>query len=132
MTKERLREYRDLKREKEQLEQKLEAIEAALYYAKPQRLTGMPSNPSAGNAMEDMAARHLELLDLYKEKLKRLDEELLAIEEAIDGLSSRERDVLRRYYIDGLTWEEVCVEVGYSWRQTHRIHAQALERLREE
>lgn len=132
MTKERLREYRDLKREKEQLEQKLETIEAALYYAKPQRLTGMPSNPSAGNAMEDMAARHLELLDLYKEKLKRLDEELLAIEEAIDGLASRERDVLRRYYIDGLTWEEVCVEVGYSWRQTHRIHAQALERLREE
>lgn len=131
MTKERLREYRDLKREKEQIQQRLEAIEAGLYYAKPQRLTGMPSNPSAGNAMEDMAARHLELLDLYKERQKRLAEELQAIEEAIEGLESRERTLLRYYYIDGLTWEEVCVAVGYSWRQTHRIHAQALEKLRE-
>lgn len=131
MTKERLREYRDLKREKEQIRQKLETMEAALYYPKPQRFTGMPSNPSAGNAMEDMAARHLEILDVYKEKLRRLDEELQAIEAAIDGLSSRERALLRYYYIDGLSWEEVCVAMSYSWRQVHRIHAGALEQLRD-
>lgn len=133
MTKERLRQYRDLSKELEQVRQKVEALEAALYAPKAQRLTGMPSSPpSGGNAVEDLAAKHLELLEHYREKEKELAAEQLAVEQAIDSLDYRERTLLRLYYIDGLTWEEACVVVGYSWTQVHRIHGGALEKLKEQ
>lgn len=79
--------------------------------------------------MEDLASKHLGLLDLLHAKNHQLVEEMTAIESAIDGLGPDDRNLIRLYYIDGLTWEEVCVSIGYSWSQTHRIHARALKRL---
>jgi hypothetical protein len=38
---------------------------------------------------------------------------------------------MRLRYLEGLGWEAVCVEIGYSWRQTHNIHARALAQLLE-
>lgn len=132
MTKERLRNYQALKREKAQIMALLEKLETAMYYPKPQRLTGMPSAPSpSGGAMEDMIARHAELQEQYHAKLAELAEELHAIEDAIAQLDSTERALLRWRYIEGLKWEEVCVCMSYSWQQTHRIHSRALQHLQE-
>ncbi len=132
MTKERLRNYSDLKKEGEQLRQKLEELETALYYPKIQQLTGMPSNHGAeGNPQEMMAIRHIELQELYKTKLDELAAEQLAIEQAIETLSPVKRQLLRYRYIDGLKWEDICVKMCYSWRQTHRLHGEALLELRE-
>ncbi|MBQ3065357.1 MAG: hypothetical protein IJC98_03875 [Clostridia bacterium] len=37
---------------------------------------------------------------------------------------------MARYrYIDGLSWENVCEKMNYSWRQTHRIHSAMLDKL---
>ena len=130
MTKERLRTYRDLRRELRQIERKVEAIEASLYSPKIPRLTGMPAAPGGGNAKEDMVAEHLELLDHYKAKKAELAAEQLAIEKAIDSLPYRERTMLRLYYIDGLTWEDVCVQMSYSWKWVHQIHSDALQKLK--
>lgn len=129
MTKERLRRYRDLLAEKKQLDQQLETIEAALYHPKIQKITQTPGAPSPGNAAEDLSIKHLELLERYRGKLAELTLEQLAIEDAIERLPVRERNVLRAYYIRGLTWEETCVAVEYSWSQVHRIHARALKLL---
>lgn len=131
MTKERLRSYLDLKNEQAQLRQQLETIEAALYSPKAQRLTGMPAATSHGNPLEDMAARHLELVDRYRAKMLELAEEQLAIEKAIETLEPTSRMLIRFRYIDGLPWEEVCVRMNYSWRQTHRLHSRALDALKE-
>lgn len=131
MTKERLRTYRDLRRELRQIERKVESIETALYSPKIPRLTGMPTAPGGGNTKEDLAAKHLELLEYYNTKKAELAAEQLSIELAIDALPYRERTLLRLYYIDGLTWEEVCVNMSYGWTQTHKIHGKALRMLRE-
>lgn len=130
VTKERLRTYRDLRRELRQIERKVEAIETSLYSPKIPRLTGMPAAPGGGNAKEDMVAEHLELLDHYKAKKAELATEQLAIEKAIDSLPYRERTMLRLYYIDGLTWEDVCVQMSYSWKWVHQIHSDALQKLK--
>lgn len=132
MTKERLRGYRAMKREKLQLERQIEEIEATLYNPKVQKIKHTPGATSHGNAMEDLAAKHLELIDLYKDKLEKMSEELLAIEKAIEDLPSTERQLLRLYYMAGMTWEEVCVSIGYSWKQVHRIHGRALDMLKNE
>lgn len=130
MTKERLREYRDLHRELKQIEEKVETMESALYSPKIPRITGMPSAAGNGNSKEDLAAKHIELLDYYRRKKYELYTEQIAIEKAIDPLPYRERTLLRLYYIDGLTWEEVCVKMSYGWSRTHEIHALALQKLK--
>ena len=133
MTKERLRKYRDLRQELEQIEQKIETMESALCSPKIQRITGMPSAPSrGGNGKEDLMAEHIELLEYYEGQKASLKAEQLAIEKAIEYLDYRDRTVLRLYYIDGLTWEQVCVVVNYSWRQVHNIHSAALMKLAED
>lgn len=132
MTKERLRNYQAIKEELQQLEGRLLEIETTLYSPKNQKLTGMPSAPSKGNAMEDMAARHIELQDLYKSKMDDLATELLAIEAAIESLDPTARLLCRYRYVDGLKWEEVCVRMNYSWRQAHNLHRRALDALRAE
>ena len=133
MTKERLRNYQALKREKAQIRAMMEELEAAMYYPKPQRLTGEPSAPShSSSELEGMVLKQAELQNRYREKLLELAKELAEIEAAIESLGdSTERALLRYRYIDGLKWEEVCVKMCYSWQQTHRIHARALRRLAE-
>lgn len=39
------------------------------------------------------------------------------------------RQVLRRYYILGMTWEEVAVSMHYSYMQVCRLHGQALAQM---
>ena len=133
MNKEELRDYRALTKERKQLETLLEEIESPLYSAKVQRLTGMPFSPGSGESgstQERLADRTMELRAKYADKIAELTERQLAIEQAIDALPSTMRQLLRARYIEGLTWEEVCVSIGYGWRQTHRIHAEALQKLR--
>ena len=132
MTKERLRNYQSIKREREQLRQQLEEIEAALYYPKVQQLTGMPHHHVEGNPQENMILHHIELQDRYRAKMEELAAEQLAIETAIETLDPTARMLLRYRYIDGLKWEEVCVRMGYSWTQTHEHHGRALHKLKEE
>lgn len=131
MTKENLRQYRHLKLERDRLLGALQELEATMTAPKSQRPTITPTGPSkGGSATEALVVKHAELLDRYSAKLTELADALLAIEKAIEGLEPRERTLLRLHYIEGLTWEEVCVEMAYSWRQVHRIHAKALEELR--
>jgi DNA-directed RNA polymerase specialized sigma subunit len=129
MTKERLRNYANLKEERNQLRRQLEELEATLYYPKIQRLNGMPSAPSKENTLELMVARHAELQEKYEAKIAEMNAEMLLIEEAIEALDSTARMLLRYRYLECLKWEEVCVKMNYSWMQTHRIHANALKQL---
>ena len=129
MTKERLRNYANLKEERNQLRRQLEELEAALYYPKIQRLNGMPSAPSKENTLELMVARHAELQEKYEAKIAEMNAEMFLIEEAIEALNPTARMLLRYRYLECLKWEEVCVKMNYSWMQTHRIHANALKQL---
>lgn len=133
MTKERLRKYQSIKKEREQLRHQLEEIETALYYPKIPQLSDMPKGGSKeGNPQEALAIHHIELQERYSAKLEELAAEQLAIEAAIEALEPTGRMLLRHRYIEGLPWEEICVRMSYSWRQVHYIHAKALRTLRTE
>lgn len=128
MTKAKLREYRDIKLERDHLKALVDALE---YGPTGARLDGMPRSSLPGDPTGKQAIDHTQVRDLYLQKAAELDEALLEIERAIECLESRERTLVRLYYAEGLTWEEVCVAMSYSWRQIHRIHAKALEQLKE-
>lgn len=132
MDKVRLKQYVAIKRELNSIREQLEEVGAELYAPKKVSVTGLPGGGSGNSVkIETLLMKQEALIDQYYDELTRLTEERVAIEQAIDDLPPTERVVLRCHYIQGHNWEEVCLIVGYSWRQIHRIHSSALQRLRE-
>lgn len=125
--------YQNIARERRQIETMLAEVEAAMQGPKVQRLDGMPrgGTPDGGSATEMLVAKHIELQRRYQEKLEAMAATQLEIEQAIEALDPTARLLLRCRYLEGLKWEEVCVRLNYSWRQTHRLHSEALRKLRE-
>ena len=117
MTREQLRQYRDLSKERNQLEKQLNGISVTLAALSPyvprQRLNFIGQRVST----------------TILPKLDRLTEELAEIENALETLEVRERLLLRSYYIEGRKWDDVCQAVGYERSQAYKIHAAALEKL---
>ena len=78
--------------------------------------------------------RIAELIDIIDRKT---DEYVATLEEIVQTImlveDDRQRNVLALYYTakdqktgKPLTWEQVAVELHYSWKQTRRIHGRAL------
>lgn len=131
MTKETLQKYQHIKRERDQIRLRLDELEARLGSMGGSNLDGMPRSSVPGDPTGRAATQHLALVEHYEAKLAELDALQLEIEQAIERLEPVERQLLRCRYIDGMSWEAVCVAMGYSWRQTHRLHSAALQKLRE-
>lgn len=129
--KKQLHSYRDLKAEREQIAQELEKVEAFMSGPKGTNWDGMPRGSSSGDPILNVVTQHIHLQERYQAKLAELAAAQAQIEELIESLEPMERKLFRHRYIEGLTWEEVCVAIGYSWRQTHNIHGAALDRILE-
>lgn len=82
-----------------------------------------------------------ELINLeYKEIItrsqlwsKRMEvvEKLTQILKCDDPLSRTYYEILQLRYIDGCTWEQIAVNINYSFRHTVRLHGIALKRMEE-
>lgn len=132
MTKEELKQYLKIKKERQQIVVLIMELEAVMAAPATQKLTGMPRNPSGTkSSVETMVERHTALLEQYREKVERMDAELAKIEAALDTLDSEERTLMRHKYIEGMTWEEVCVAMFRSWGTVHNMHAAVLNKLKE-
>lgn len=131
MDKKKLQEYQAIKEEYAEIELDLIRLESTMLSPKGQILTGMPGAKGyQGNALDDKIDPHTQLLELYREKKAALAAARLEIEQAIWVLDTTERRLIRRRYFDGQSWEDVGKAIGYSVAQTHRIHGQALNKLR--
>ncbi len=129
MTKDELKQYIKLEKELKQLEEMLEKLENEIHSPKITRLSDMPKGGKPVD-IEDKIIKLIELRDIYNDKWDKLIDERKRIEQAIEKLQDPIQRALMRYkYIDGLTWEEVCVKLSYSWRQTHRMHSRALQNM---
>ena len=134
MTKAQLREYKGLRQERDKLKRQVEKLEAIVYGTKGQNFDGMPRGGSGNNEhIIDRRGDELEeLRNFYKAKVAELSAKMTEIEKAIEPLDPRERTIIRLHYFQGYTWEEVAVEMGYTWRHVHRLHGKALEKLQGE
>lgn len=128
--KRRLHAYNDRSHELKQLEQQLEQLEAVITAPRGQVMDGMPKSPGGGDAMAAVVAELIGLKEKYQTKMQQLLAAQKEVEELIDSLEDTiERQVMRCRYIEGKVWEEVCVVMNYSWKQTHRYHSRALNKL---
>ncbi len=119
--------------EHDKLLERVKNWQAIKYSLRSPSADGMPqgNNTSTGGIQERWSVRMDEVARLYMEKAATLADAIMEIEKVLDVLEPRERTLIRLYYIEGLTWEDVCIEMSYSWRQIHYMHKDALEKLRE-
>ncbi|HIU10050.1 MAG TPA: hypothetical protein IAB00_02180 [Candidatus Avidehalobacter gallistercoris] len=115
----KLKQYRQLCREIAELEAEKQALAegrvpsswpVGVYVPK-----GQPGDPTG-----ELAAKMWQLAELIANKLNELITLRIDIEHTIDAYPPEDRRMLRLYYIDGLTWENVAGEVGYSSRHLSR------------
>lgn len=127
MTKEKLRQYRYIKKEILLLEQEIERLRASLE-AVP-KLDDMPKSNYAVDRTADTVTKIVDLEHSLTERLHDLMGLRKEIEQAIISLPAEQRLLMRMRYIEGVKWELIAVEMNYSWRQIHYIHSEALKRL---
>lgn len=123
--KEFLREYRGHVRRIERIDAELEELRV-MKTAISVNNDGMPRGSGQGD-LSEYAAR----LDSLERILLREKNQRVAgyneISARISSLvSENERDVLFYRYIKGLAWWEIAEKMGYSERQIHRFHGNAL------
>lgn len=135
MQKSDLKNYRALVREVAQLCEQLIALETSMYSPKIPHLSETPISSGPRCDMADLVARHVELEELYRERMAEKMTQQFAIEHAIDSLDDpAERMVMRYRYIEGRGWNFIIAELatlGYSERQVYRLHGFALLKLKE-
>ena len=127
----RLSKYAHVEEERRQILDKIAELEARRTAPSTSKWDAMPRSGGGGgdDALINGIDRMDELRAMYIRKVEELEQAQLAIEVLISGLDTVERMVMRLRYIDGLTWEQVCVAVNYSWRSTHNYHASALDKM---
>ena len=129
MTKKELHELFWMKKNIKRMEEKLIELEA-----KAAQITSKISKEPKehDNTVDKLSETVAEIVDLQNEindQLKKYYERVKYIERSIEALPPREALLIRLRYLDQLRWEEICVEMHYSWRQIHYIHAEALKML---
>ena len=87
---------------------------------------GMPKGTNQSDLSGYAALLDEQISKLIRERYERA--RIRAdIENSIKTMENEdEQRILRLRYIRGLKWENVASEMGYSWKQTHRIHSRAL------
>lgn len=91
---------------------------------------GMPHASGGGDLSGYMAKVDTLERKILKARYKRI-QKLKGIKDRIECLENEnEKDVLMYRYIRGMKWEDISVRMGYSWKQIHRFHSNALENFK--
>ena len=90
-------------------------------------------SPSSGGEPTTIADNVLGLVTLDSKIAGKIAEYFRVVDEIMQTISSVEDErlstLLYLRYVKGERWEQISVAIGYAWRQTHRLHHQALEAI---
>lgn len=120
-----MREYRNHVRRVNRIESEIEELRI-MRISISGRNDGMPR----GSGQSDLSGYAAELDYLETKLLEEKDSCILAYKDIANRINSlsneNEKDVLFYRYIKGLEWWEIAEKMGYSERQIHRYHGNAL------
>ena len=130
MTKEQLKEYKWIKENVKELEDRLLEIDTLLQKCTT-NLDGdavqITKNPDKWTSLINT---RMEVEELINIEISKGLKEMVKIETAIAKLPEREKRLMRLRYIDCKRWENICVIMNYEWAQIHRIHGGILGKLK--
>ena len=129
MTKRDLQQYRALCAEANAIKAEIGRLQTSV---QSPRLTGMPRGGGDPDRVGSLVAKKVDLENRLMDRAEKIYTLRHKIEDAMEQLSPDQRLLLRYRYVDGMTWESVCVQMHYSWKQIHRIHAKILRILEDD
>lgn len=132
MDKAELKKYIPLKREAEELRLQAEYLEDDIRSLKAVVIDGMPKGSTVNDSIGNLVAKADKLRSEYLRKYDLAFCELYKIERCIESLEDEtERLMMRKRYIQGLHWEDICIDLNYCWQHIHKIHAKILKKISE-
>lgn len=133
MKKERLREIRYIYEEAEELKEKIVQFEEMRISP---RSAVYGSERVQSSMKGDIQASTLATLDAmlrtYNAKLRACIKMTMEFEQALTTLSERERIVIRKHYLDGMTWSDIQDDMNMSERNLKRISSRAMKKMTED
>lgn len=124
--KEYLNSYKNLCIKLNSLEEQLESLREVEQSAKIQELSDMPRSGKQKDLSDYIVKLDRILSKVIRTKQECLDRKLDIENHIADITDGVESAILHKRYIEFKHWEEICIEVGYCWRQTHYLHSKAL------
>ena len=94
------------------------------------RITGLPSGSILSDPTGDIGVKVARIAEDIAEQLNRciaLRQEIEAVIASLDDPT--ERLLMRKRYIEGKAWEQVAVEMSYSFRRVTQIHGDVLQKI---
>ena len=130
MNKERLRNIRYIYEEAEELKEKIIQFETmrtsprSAVYGSERVQSSMK-----GDVQPDTLASLDALLRKYNVKLRACLKLIAEFEQALTVLNERERIILRKHYLDGMTWRQLQDEMNMCERNLKRINGRAVDKM---
>ena len=93
-------------------------------------LSQTPGGGESGSPIERPMDKVLEIDEEINREIDELQTVRQEIRAALNQLEDENLKLLMEYrYIDGMTWEQVAVEMHYSYMQICRLHGKALKTI---
>ena len=93
-------------------------------------LSQAPGGSESGSPVERPMDKVLEIEEEINREIDELQTVRQEIRAALNQLEDENLKLLMEYrYIDGLTWEQIAVEMNYSYMQICRLHGKALQTI---
>ena len=130
MTKERLYQYKWIRENIKNLQNRLLEIDTKLQHITSELQQDIVQTTKDSDKWTLLIQRKMDVEELINAEITNGLEEMLFIENIINKLDQREKLLMRLRYIDCFSWEEICVKMHYEWRQTHYTHAAILKKIK--
>lgn len=114
----------------ERLEEKLAMLDARLTTAGAQRLSDMPRGGGTPLTMADLVAEKIETEERINQlcvQRRWIRKEIVLALDTLDDF--RHIEVLEKFFIEGMTLEEIAEDIGYTVRHTVRFYTEAVQHL---
>lgn len=130
MTKEELKEFSVFRRELIQKQKMLVDLRDNISIASPKFDNEIKGQGPVKSMICEQIVRVVDLENEIAKSIETTYNRLIEIEDAINTLEGEERIIMRERYIFGKKWETIASEQVYDWRNVHKIHSRALQKLK--
>lgn len=125
--KEYLNSYKNLCRKLQSFEEQLQSLREVEQSAKIQKLSDMPKGSTQTDLSDIMVQIEVIFTKIIQKRSECMQKRIEIESRITDMTDGTESLILHKRYIEFKTWEQICIEIDYSWMQTHRLHSKALQ-----